>query len=125
MRLEYASDISTPGLIYKPGDSIETPRRFHPEGYFFIMAFGPVVGYGNLYGIPSDLLQYLQSIGTNADEYWTNTATGNELNPNDKTVGYYTMSRMVCELRLSQVEQCYIYWDYSVTLTLDRKKGIG
>ena len=124
MSFGYASDISTPGCLYMPGDAIVEPRQFHPEGYFFVMAFGPVAGTGNLWGIPSDLLSFLESEGTDPAPYWTNTAAGNELNAQNKTVGYMTMTRMLCEFRLSQVEQCYIFWDYSPTTILDRKRGI-
>ena len=124
MSLPYLSSPETPGCIYQPGDSISMPKRFQPEGYFFVMAFGPVVGSGNLWGIPSDLLAFLQAKGIDAADYWTNTAEGNEIGAQNKTAGYWTMSRMVCEFRLSQIEQCYIYWDYSPMLTLDRKQGI-
>ena len=122
--LEYASTISTPGLIYKPGDAIETPRQFHPEGSFFVMVFGPFKGRGNLWGIPTDLLKHLKSEGIDPSDYWTNTAFGNEVSAQNLTAGYYTMSRMLCEFRLSQVEQAYIYWDYSVQSTLHRTKDL-
>ena len=124
MNFQYASDLSTPGCLYKPNDGIAVPRKFQPEAYFFVMAFGPVIGEGNLWGIPSDLLSFLESEGSDIAPYWTNTAEGNELNAQKKTVGYMTMTRMVCEFRLSQVEQCYIFWDYSPTTVLDRKRGL-
>ena len=124
MTLPYASSISTPGCLYKPGDDILSPRKFHPEGYFFVMAFGPVVGVGNLYGIPKDLLSFLETEGIDPSDYWTNTAPGNKFSGQNKTVGYMTMTRMICEFRLSQVEQCYLYWDYSPTTILDRKRGV-
>lgn len=120
MTLPYASSPDTPGCIYKPGDAIAVPRVFKPKGYFFVMVFGPLVGTGNLFGIPSDLEAFLKESGTDTADYWTNTAGGNELSDTDKVAGYYTITRMNCEVRLSQVEQCYIYWDYAPMTILDR-----
>ena len=122
--IQYASHLETPGCIYMPGDAIATPKQFKPEGFFFLIAFGPLVGTGNLYGIPSDLLQHLQSEGTADTNFWTDTADGNELSSSKKSSGYFTMSRMICEFRLSQVEQAYIFWDYSPTMVVNRFKGL-
>ena len=122
MSIPFASGLATPGCIYRPGESVQKSLRFHPAGYFFVMLFGDMNGTANLWGIPSDLLEYLKDQGIDDAPYWTNTAVGNELSNADKTAGYMTMSRMIYEVRFSQVEEVYAYWDYSPTTIVERNK---
>ena len=120
MSVEYASNTTTPGCIYRSTDPGPKTLRFEPIGAFILTVFGELSGGVNVYGIRKELLSL-----DNADALWIEFAPSDEIYPGNAAAMFDVPANLVCEARFgNENETVWVFWDYGTQLTLDRKQGL-
>lgn len=109
MALEYAENLTTPGCILKPGETLS--QRFAPQGYFLLMVSGTMTGAITVWGIPTALLKDASLSDKSA--YWTELDPNLRLVSSAKTAGFFCPRGVTCEVRASVGDGArYVLWDY-------------